>query len=770
MKDFEKMINKLLTILREISEIIANNDDYNVVLSHVVKVFTKDLDVDVCSVFVYDTTTKDLVLKATDGLHKESINVVRIHSGDGLTGRSFKKREILNISNPKKHPSFLYFENTGEEQFQSYLSVPLTVGGKCVGVLVLQRKAQERFPHTVVDMVKSLSTQLANLILNANILDELSDNSVDKSEEKSDTTQIMMRGIAVNSGAVRGKAFVFETKNFFEGVIRGTTATPEEELILLEKAIKLTKEKTANLEERALSLISEIDASIFYVHLLFLDDIALIKRIKEEITDNHFSLEYSVTLVFKEYQKKFLKLKDQIFRDKIMDLKDVLLRLMESARHIKEEKVEVGSLVEIDEKLILIAEELLPSDLIRMPIDNVIGIICERGGVTAHVAILAKALGIPALLGVKGISEKAKDLDDIILDCHDEVVYIHPSFQVIDRFYDMVDATTSIDLELEKGPTTTTDGKKVTVRGNIALISEITLLDQYGAEGIGLYRTEFLYMVRDYLPSEEDQYRVFAQIMRQAEGQETTIRVLDAGADKPIPYINITPEENPALGNRGIRLLLKRQDILRPHLRAILRAGTIGRLKLLFPMVTNIGEMVQIRQVITEVEHELKAQKISFAQNYKVGIMVEIPSTVFGLDKLIDEVDYMSIGSNDLLQYTFAADRGNEQVASIYKALDPVFLGVLDTIGRKFREYPDKEVAICGEMAGNIYCVPFLIGAGIYDLSMTPKIIPNIKKVVSQFSIKECEQLLSEAKSLNSAEAVTYLIKEAFIDKGIKSK
>ena len=205
------MINKLLTILREISEIIANNDDYTVVLSDIVKILSKDLNVDVCSVYVYDKATKDLVLKATDGLHEESVNAVRIHSGDGLTGRSFKKREILNISNPKKHPHYIYFKSTGEERYESYLSVPLAVSGKCVGVLVIQRELQERFPHAVVDMVKSLSTQLANLILNANILDELAGEPLSQVDDSAADTQIMLRGIAVNSGTVRGKAFVFES-------------------------------------------------------------------------------------------------------------------------------------------------------------------------------------------------------------------------------------------------------------------------------------------------------------------------------------------------------------------------------------------------------------------------------------------------------------------------------------------------------------------------------------------------------------------------------
>ena len=764
------MINKLLAILREISEILTHTNDYNVVLGDIVKILSKDLEVEVCSVYVYDKQSKELVLKASDGLNEESVNVVKITPGEGLTGRSFKKREILNISMPKKHPHYIYFKSTGEEKYNSYLAMPLTVSSKCVGVLVIQSKSTNRFPHEVVDMVKSLSTQLANLILNTNILDELSVGDNQPIADGLQEGQVMLRGIAVNPGTVRGRACVFATKKFFEGSVRGATVPPDEELAFLEASIKLTKEKTAKLEENALSMISEIDASIFYVHLLFLDDITLINRIRDEITGNHFSLEYSVTLVFKEYQKKFHKLEDQVFRDKIMDLKDVLLRLLESARQIKEGRTEQAGLTPTDDKMVLIAEELLPSDLMRMPLDNIVGVVCERGGVTAHVAILSKALGIPALLGVKKLLEQVKDSDDIIIDCHSELLYINPSNEVSQQFEEIMSDSEDLDFVVDKRPVTTADGHRIKLRGNIALISETSLLAQYGAEGVGLYRTEFLYMVRDYLPSEEDQYRVFSRIIKEAQGEEATIRVLDAGADKPIPYINTTSEDNPALGNRGIRLLLKRQDILRPHLRAILRAGVFGKLKLLFPMVTNIDEMLRIRQIITEIENELKAENIDYATDYKVGIMLEVPSTVFGLNKFIDEVDYMSIGSNDLLQYTFAADRGNEEVADIYNALDPIFLHILETIGANFRGIEDKHVTICGEMAGSIYCAPFLIGAGIYDLSMAPRMIPKIKNVISKFTLKECENLLNEALLLNSAEAVIDLIKKDLTDKGIAFK
>lgn len=265
-------------------------------------------------------------------------------------------------------------------------------------------------------------------------------------------------------------------------------------------------------------------------------------------------------------------------------------------------------------------------------------------------------------------------------------------------------------------------------------------------------------MIRDHLPSEDTQYNVFSKIMQDAEGENVTIRVLDSGADKPLPYLSFIKEDNPALGLRGVRFLLKKKEIFKPHLKAILRAGAEGNLKLLFPMVSSISEMTQLRQILSEVETELHAKGIAHSDNYKVGIMLEVPSMIFALKNIIDQVDFVSIGSNDLFQYIFASDRANEYTSDSFSILDPIFLRVLKQIGDFFNDYPDKTLTMCGEMCGIAHTTPLLLGCGIHDLSMSPKQIPGIKKIIRAFSIKDCRKILEAAVVLKNHESVLCLI------------
>ncbi len=765
------MLNKLLQILRQISEIIAGNKDYSVVLNQIVKVLSSSLNVNVCSVYIYDENSDELVLAATEGLSKESVGSVKMKSGVGISGACFKQRRVFNVSHPEEHPRFLLFKESGEEKYQSLLAVPLTVGGRCVGTLTIQRVSDERFPAAVIDMVTSLSTQLANLILNAKMLKNLSiDDKGKKAKSRKankPSGQAMLRGTAANNGVAIGKAFIFESNDLFHAIFHETCKNTGKELKIFDQAIKLAKTKTVELEERALSMISEADASIFYVHLLFLEDPALMNGIRKEITGNGHTAEFSVKMIYMEYCKRFRHLGEDFFRDRVMDLKDVLLRLIESIKVIKGGRTKLRNFESLKRNQILVAEELLPSDLIRMPINNISGIVCEKGGVTAHMAILAKALDIPALLGVRTLIKTTNEGDDIILDCNAETIYIRPDKQATTHFEEMFKAGKHSKKAPDLAPAITLDNREIMLRGNISLVCETSLLKQYGAQGIGLYRTEFLFMIRDYLPSEEDQYKVFSQIVKEAGNHEVTIRVLDTGGDKPLPYINFEKEDNPALGLRGIRLLLARPDIFKTQLRAILRSGKTGNLRILFPMITSETEIISIRQILQEVETELHISKIEHAENYKIGVMLEVPSAVFALESMIDDIDYMSIGSNDLFQYTFAADRGNETISDSFQSMHPVFLGVLKKIGDFFKTQKNKRLALCGEMAGNPLAAPFLIGAGIYDLSMPPRQIPSVKKVIRLFSTEECENMLKEALTYNNPEAVNCLIKNALFQKGM---
>lgn len=764
------MDSKLLIILSRISEIIASGKDYEKALDEIVELLAENLDVDVCSVYAYEEKENTLALAATCGLKKSSVGEVKMAPGEGLTGTSFSTRTVINTANPEKRPEFKYFPDTGEKKFKSFLAAPLLVGGKCFGVLTIQKVENRKFPASVLEMVKTLATQLANLVLNSKMLQDL---SVEAKNGKSSASsirkegQIVLRGTAANSGIACGKAFIFESRDFFQTISHQVHSDGSRELEILDKAVELAKQKTMELEDRALKMISEADASIFYTHLLFLEDPSLVNRIKSEITDNNHSAEFGIKLVFQEYQKKFRHLGDETFRDKVMDLKDVLLRLVEAIRTIRQGNVENKKDIYLKSGQILFASEILPSDLLRLPTENISGIVCEKGGVTAHVAILARALNIPALMGVKDVIRQLNNDDNVILDCHAEIVYVRPGRQIASHFGDNVKFDAEKILSLENLPSITLDKRKITLRGNISLICETSLLKDYGASGIGLYRSEFLFMIRDRVPSEEEQFRVFSRIIKETPNGDVAIRVLDIGGDKPLPYLNFANEDNPALGVRGIRLLLSRPDILKTQLKAILRAGAEGKLRIIFPMVSDVSDLFEIKALINEVKSELDEEAVKYAKDARTGIMLEVPSLLFSLNEVIDNVDFISIGTNDLLQYTFASDRSSEDLAMKYNCLHPVFLKIIKDVAYTFSKYSGKNLSVCGEMAGNAEAVPLLIGAGISELSMTPRQIPIIKNTLRKYSTAECEKLLDKALSYRTAEDVSMFMKESLASKGL---
>ena len=757
------MVDKLLAILKHISEIIAKGSGDNSALQDIVEFLAESLNVEVCSIYIYDKQTEKLTLKATCGLAPEAINKVTMSPGEGLTGLSFKEHSLLNIKNPQNHPEFRYFNMSGEDSFHSFLAVPLVASGICVGVLVVQRRIEEEFSGVVVDMAKSLSSQLAHLIINAEIIKELADdqNLELQNAPQAKQEQMIISGTPLNTGIAQGKAHIFTPALSMEQIMHSETDNIDKEIEIFENAVKITKEKTIELEQTAFSMISEIGAAIFHVHLLFLDDKTIINAVKKDIQENSHSVEFSLKQVFLRYQNQFMQMQNPIFREKISDLKDVLLRLWETVHELKTGTIDENLQTLKKEHRILVANELLPSDLIKLPLAQIDGIICRKGGVAAHAAILARALELPAVVGVKGAFLNIKDGDSMILDSFSGNIYLNPSEEVIEHYKLLAtEKDDSVDIIHPKGPASTADGTEIMLRANISLLCETNLLQKYGASGIGLYRTEFLYMIRDYRPEEEEQFDIFKRIFQAADGEEVTVRVLDVGSDKVVNYMNLMPEENPALGNRGIRVLLNDHALFKEHLRAILRAAIFGKLKLNFPMVTTIDELVALKKILNEVETELSQEKIEYSTDYKVGIMIEVPAVAIGIRRLIKHVDFMSIGSNDLQQYAFAVDRTNPDLTHLSNSLHPVFLEMLRNIGYKFSQFPDKGLAICGEMAGNPMAALLLIGAGIRDLSMSPRSIPEIRKIIQKFSLAECRAMLNQAIEFESPDEVEAYMKE----------
>jgi phosphotransferase system enzyme I (PtsP) len=763
------MLSKILTILRKISKIIAENDDQAQVFDEIVKVLSKNLDSDVCSIYVYDDVKNELILTATCGLNHELVGKFSLKPGEGITGAAFKAGEIINVANPEKHPKYKFVKGSGEEKYKSFLSVPLTVGGRCVGVLNLQNTGDTPFTLSITDVVRSICTQIANLIISSKMLKVLAaETDAGTKGLSKNQKQIIIRGVSANSGTASGTAVIYVKQDYFEEIIPEKAIHDSKEILLFEHAIKAARKETAELGKKAVSLISEADASIFDVHILFLDDKTLLDAIKQKISEG-YNVESSLKLVNDDYQKRFNRLQEQIFREKALDLKDVLLRIFKIVRTIR--GADTKSDIESEHsRQIVFTNELLPSELFRMPIDKIAGIVCEKGGNTSHVAILAKALNIPAILGAKDALSRVNMNDEVILDCHSENVYIRPTENVKNHFKDLISiASKETEDSIIGEPSVMEDGTEISLRGNISLISETSVLKRYGAKGIGLYRTEFLFMIREYMPSEDSQYQVYSKIFKEIKGEDVTIRVLDIGADKPLPYIKIPQEDNPVLGWRGIRVLLSQKELFKNQLRAILRAGYQGKLKILFPMVSCVSQMIETRQILSEVESELHAKDIPHSENYKVGMMLEVPSVIFSLEEFLEYVDFMSIGTNDLIQYSFAVDRGNEMVSSMFNPLHPSFLKIISHIGHVFKSYPGKGLAMCGEMAGNPYAVPFVIGAGIKDLSMGPKSIPSVKRVLRAYTTRECEDLLDKVVSLHNPESVECVVKQSFTQKGLKS-
>ncbi len=746
-----------LQILKRISEVIASNDDIGADFSEIVNILAESLETDVCSIYVLDEEKSDLYLAATCGLNRELVGEIRLKPGDGITGAAFLRREIINVASAVEHESYHRFGNLGEDSYKSFLSSPLLIGSRAVGVLNLQRLVEEKFPDEIVDMVNSLSTQIANLVLSAKMLMALSslkDGDVKGTAAPPARRHQMLKGVVGNSGIVVGRAWVYKAEESLEGIDPATELSAGQEAEMLDKALRQARKETVELEEVAVSLISEADASIFDVHLMILEDKSLIENLKESIAKG-YSLEYAIKSVNSVYQGRFRQMDDEIFREKAADFKDVMLRLLKIVKALKRDESLPASAPETAAGEVVVARELLPSEIFRLASANILGIITEKGSSTSHVAVLAKALNIPALLGVRNLVSHVREDDPLILDGNAGLCHINPDEDVRTRYEEILKAQLDGDDDIDPVcGSGTSDGTQIFLRANISLVSETPLVRKYGACGIGLYRTEFLFMIRDYLPSEDVQYNVFSTVMRAADGNIVSFRLLDIGADKPLGYLNLERETNPALGLRGIRLLLEREEILRPHLRAILRAAALGRARIICPMISGLDEVLSVKAIISECVSQLEREGREHSSDFEFGIMLEVPSAFLQLEELARHVDCVSIGTNDLFQYTFASDRESGAQNGAPEYLEPEFLKLISKAAQIVNASVGVGVSVCGEMAGDPMAAPLLVGAGIRDLSMPPVKIPAVRRRLVELSLDECSAILARCLQAHGAAEV----------------
>jgi phosphotransferase system enzyme I (PtsI) len=565
---------------------------------------------------------------------------------------------------------------------------------------------------------------------------------------------IKLNGIGASPGIAIGRVLVYKKRRL--EVRRYNIFNPDEEINKLRSALEKSIREIKGICEESKKKMKDKEISIFEAHLMILEDPTFIGKIEEKIKSEKINAEAAVYDVMESFISKLSKMKNELFRERAVDIRDVGERILKNMMGLEE------PYTYIMENVIIVAENLMPSDTAQMSKDKVLAFATEYGGQTSHTAIIARSLGIPAVVGVKDLMKYAKSGDIAIVDGNG-IIILNPDDETILHYRKIKREYEECQKKFEEVkwlPAKTVDGKRIIVAANIGALNEIYLALNSGAEGIGLLRTEFLYVNRDTSPTEEEQFKAYKTIVEKMGENTVIIRTLDIGGDKPLPYLRMPREMNPFLGWRGIRISLDEAEFFKTQLRAILRASAYGKIDVMFPMIIDVEEIRMVKVILREIMEDLRLNNIPFNERMEVGIMIETPSAAIMADLLAKEVDFFSIGTNDLTQYTLAVDRTNSKVAKLYNQLSPAILRLIKmTVNAAHSE--GKWVGICGELAGNPLAVPILVGLDINELSMAPNFIPKIKNIIRLLNYNEARKIANEVLSLSTAKEVEELIKKS---------
>ena len=569
----------------------------------------------------------------------------------------------------------------------------------------------------------------------------------------------MFKGTPASSGIEIAKVHLYQPKELVVEKKQIKLDQVPKEIERFDNALAKSRDQISEIQTRAATEIGQEKAAIFGAHLLVLRDSLLIEEVIHSIKAELMNSESAVQSVIDRYIRLFESMQDSYMNERAVDLKDVGKRLQRNLMG-----VEKAPLANLQEKVILVARDLTPSDTAQMDRKKIIGFVTEVGGPTSHTAIMARALEIPAVVGVGPILSRLKADSLMIIDGHKGLVIVNPDEETLDYYQKLklADQAVLAELNLLKDlPAKTIDGFQVQLEANVGSPREVKRAIIFGADGIGLYRTEYLYMDRTRLPSEEEQVEAYRAATELIGEKAIIIRTLDIGGDKDLPYLNLPSENNPFLGWRGIRLCLDKKDIFKTQLRAILRASIYGTTKIMFPMISGIQEVRDAKAILEEAKRELQDQAIAFDEDIKVGIMIEIPSAAIIADLLAKEVDFFSIGTNDLIQYNLSLDRTNEKIAHLYEPFHPAVLRLIRNV-IKAGDSAGIEVAMCGEMAGDLLAVPVLLGLGLTHFSMSPISLLQVKKVIRSLTLAEAREIADKVMGFEDPENIrTYLNKNS---------
>ena len=567
----------------------------------------------------------------------------------------------------------------------------------------------------------------------------------------------MISGILASPGIAFGKALVLKEEKIVLDTQKITDDQLDAEVARFYEGRALAVEQLNSIRERALISLGEEKAAIFEGHLMILEDEELEEEILDYLRSNKVNAAVAASKIIDQQVTMLSEIDDEYLKERAGDIRDIGNRLIKNILGMY-----IIDLGDIQEESILVAYDLTPSETAQLNLEKVLGVVTDIGGRTSHTSIMARSLELPAIVGTNNVTELVNTGDYLILDAINNQVYINPTQSQIDELKTLEAKISEEKAELAKLkdlPAITLDGHKVDVVANIGTIRDCEGADRNGAEGIGLYRTEFLFMDREQLPTEEEQFIAYKEVVEAMNGRLTVLRTMDIGGDKELPYLDLPKEMNPFLGWRAIRIALDRREILNAQLRAVLRASAFGKLAVMFPMIISVEEIRELKAVIETLKVELRAEGKAFDENIQVGVMVETPSAAVNAKFLAKEVDFFSIGTNDLTQYTLAVDRGNELISYLYNPMQPSVLGLIkQVIDASHAE--GKWTGMCGELAGDERATLLLLGMGLDEFSMSAISVPRIKKLIRNVNFQDAKALANAALQKPTASEIEQLIEE----------